>query len=104
MRSALLRLLGSSPRGAPRDACVAGTLLRGPISTVFGYGSLPASRASAGTTIFHKNEAPTYGCGKWSPGTFHCFRIVIYNGWRNSNVSSRKHAAARNEPCAEEVE
>jgi hypothetical protein len=32
------------------------------------------------------------------------FPIVIYNGWRNSNVSSRKHAAARNEPCAEEVE
>src|SRR5262249_23708810 len=49
MRSALLRLLGSSPRGAPRDGksaftrvydalCVAGTPLRGPISTVFGYG------------------------------------------------------------------
>src|SRR5262249_38461787 len=44
MRSALLRLLGSSPRGAPRDACVAGTPLRGPIFTVFGYGSRLSAR------------------------------------------------------------
>ena len=55
MRSALLRLLGSSPRGAPRDGksaftrvydalCVAGTPLRGPISTVFGYGSRLSAR------------------------------------------------------------
>ena len=53
--------LGSSPRGAPRDSksaftrvcdalCVAGTPLRGPITTVFGYGSRLSLR-SAGTTI-----------------------------------------------------
>jgi hypothetical protein len=47
--------LGSSPRGAPRDSksastrvcdalCVAGTPLRGPITTVFGYGSRLSAR------------------------------------------------------------
>src|SRR6516165_7431386 len=36
--------LWSSPRGAPRDACVAGTPLRGPITTVFGYGSRLSAR------------------------------------------------------------
>src|SRR5215813_1295716 len=33
-------------------------------------------------------EEPTCGCGKWPPGPLHCFRIVIYNGWRNPNVSA----------------
>src|SRR5262249_33300671 len=35
-----------------------------------------------------EREQPTCGCGKRSPAPFHCFRIVIYNGWRNSNVST----------------
>src|SRR5215813_14833603 len=37
-------LLGSSPRGAPRDTCVAGTPLRGPIITFSGYGSRLSAR------------------------------------------------------------
>jgi len=37
-------------------------------------------------------EAPTSGCGKQPPAPLHCFRVVIYNGWRNSNVSSRQRA------------
>src|SRR5262249_3320286 len=41
----------------------------------------------------HVAEKPTCGCGKRAPAPFHCFRIVIYNGWRNSNVSSRQRAA-----------
>jgi len=40
----------SSPRGAPRDARVAGTPLRGPMITAGGYGSRLSLR-SAGTTI-----------------------------------------------------
>src|SRR5262249_26200194 len=32
-------------------------------------------------------EGPTCGCRKRSPAPFHSFRIVIYNGWRNSSVS-----------------
>ena len=32
-----------------------------------------------------KNEEPTCGCTKWSPAQIHCFRPVIYNGWRNPN-------------------
>ena len=39
-------------------------------------------------------EEPTCGCGKRSPAPFHCFRIVIYNGWRNSNVSSGRQCSA----------
>jgi hypothetical protein len=39
-------------------------------------------------------EEPTCGCGKRSPAPLHCFRIVIYNERRNSNVSSRKRAVA----------
>jgi len=35
---------------------------------------------------------PTCGCRNRSPAPFHCFRIVIYNGKRNSNVSSRRRA------------
>jgi hypothetical protein len=45
-----------------------------------------------GRRPFIKNEKPTCGCGKRSPAPFACFRIVIYNGWRNSNVSSRQCA------------
>src|SRR5262249_25391193 len=41
----------------------------------------------------HVAEKPTCGCGKRAPAPLHCFRIVIYNGWRNSNVSSRQRAA-----------
>ena len=29
---------------------------------------------------------PTYGCRKQSPAHIHCFRVVIYNGERNSSV------------------
>jgi hypothetical protein len=73
-------LLGSSPRK------------RGPITTVFGYGSrLSArSRASAGTTIFRKNERPTCSCGKRPPVRLACFRPVLYRERCNSNVSSRQ--------------
>jgi len=60
-----------------------------------GPGSPPASRASAGTTIFPKNEAPTCGCKKTSPAALHCFRLVIYNGWRNSNVWSGSRVLRR---------
>src|SRR5262249_51798964 len=38
-------------------------------------------------------EEPTCGCGKRSSTPLHCFRIVIYNGWRNSDVSSRQRTA-----------
>jgi hypothetical protein len=31
----------------------------------------------------------TFRCRKRSPPQFHCFRIVIYNGWRNSRVYRR---------------
>jgi hypothetical protein len=43
----------SSPRGAPRDARVAGTPLRGPMISAGGHGSRlsPACAGSAGTTI-----------------------------------------------------
>src|SRR5690348_8144082 len=37
----------------------------------------------------------TCGCGKRSPAPFPCFRIVIYNGWRNSNVSSGRRVLRR---------
>jgi hypothetical protein len=36
----------------------------------------------------------TCGCGKRSPAPFACFRIVIYNGRRNSNVSSGRLCSA----------
>ena len=35
-------------------------------------------------------EAPTCGCGKRAPAAIHCFRIVIYNERRNSDVSRRQ--------------
>ena len=41
-----------------------------------------------------QDEAPTCGCGKRTPAALHCFRVVIYNEWRNSNVSGRRRAAA----------
>ena len=50
---------------------------------------LLSMRASAGSA------EPTCGCGRRSPAPFHCFGIVIYNGKRNSNVSSRKRALRR---------
>src|SRR3984893_690872 len=58
-----------------------------------GPGSPPASRASAGTTIFHQNEKPTCGCGKRSRAPLPCFRPVIYREWCNSNVSRRQRAS-----------
>jgi hypothetical protein len=42
-----------------------------------------ARRISA--KLSHVGE-PTCGCRKRSPAALRCFRIVIYNGWRNSNV------------------
>src|SRR5262249_1392954 len=36
----------------------------------------------------HVVEGPTCGCGRGSPAAIHCFRIVIYNEQRNSNVSN----------------
>ena len=59
---------------------------------LLGPGSPPASRASAGTTIFHKNEKPTCGCGKRSLVRLACFRPVIYRERRNSNVLRRQRA------------
>src|SRR5262249_54151505 len=58
--------LGSSPRGAPRDACVAGTPWRGPITMVFGYGSRLSTRfAGVGRDddLFIKNEEPPAAVG-----------------------------------------
>ena len=67
-----------------------------PRSLVMGHGSPPASRASAGTTIFHENEEePTCGCGKRSRAPFPCFRPVIYRERRNFNVLSRRRAVRR---------
>src|SRR5262245_40364190 len=57
-----------------------------------GPGSPSLSRGSAGTTTGSLSAEPTCGCRKRSPAPIHCFRIVIYNGWRNSNVSSRQRA------------
>jgi hypothetical protein len=53
----------------------------------------PASRASAGTTIFHKNEKSTCGCRKRSLVRLACFRPVIYRECCNPNVSSRQRVA-----------
>jgi hypothetical protein len=83
-------IAGSSPAMTAR---VSSPRKRGPITTVFGYGSRLSLR-SAGTTIFHTNEEPTCGCGKRSRAAIHCFRIVIYNDLRNSNVSGRQQAQA----------
>src|SRR5262249_36542224 len=47
---------------------------------------------------FWPNEATwknNRGCRKRSPAPLHCFRIVIYNGWRNFNVSSRRGTVSR---------
>jgi hypothetical protein len=60
---------------------------------VMGPGSPPASRASAGTTIFRKNEKSTCGCRKRSPAPIHCFGVVIYNENCNPKVSSRQRVA-----------
>jgi len=43
-------------------------------------------------------ETPICGCAKRSPAQIHCFATVIYNGWRNSNVSSRQ-CAGEFRPC-----
>jgi hypothetical protein len=55
----------------------------------------PGSRcARPGRRSLGQGEAPTCGCGKRTPAALHCFRIVIYNECRNSNVSGRRRAAA----------
>ena len=60
-----------------------------------GPGSPSLSRGSAGTTTGSVLAEPTCGCGKRSSAPIHCFRIVIYNRWRNSNVSGRQRAGGR---------
>src|SRR5215813_3305750 len=56
----------------------------------------PGSRcARPGRRSLGFREEPTCGCGKRSPAPLHCFRIVIYNGWRNFNVSSRRGTVSR---------
>ncbi len=55
----------------------------------------PGSRcARPGRRSLGQGEAPTCGCGKRTPAALHCFRVVIYNEWCNSNVSGRRRAAA----------
>jgi hypothetical protein len=41
-----------------------------------------------GVCVFGRSEAPTCGCTKRSLAQFHCFRIVIYNDFCNSDVSA----------------
>jgi hypothetical protein len=80
---------GSSPRGAPRDARVAGTPLRGPMITGqwLWVPALPSlTRGSAGTTIFDGSEEPTCGCRNVAPTRAPCFRPVLYRELRNSRV------------------
>jgi hypothetical protein len=83
----------SSPRGAPRDARVAGTPLRGPIITAGGYGSRLSPRfreGRPGRRSLGPGEAPTCGCTKSGPRQFPCFGVVIYNDFCNSHVSGRR--------------
>src|ERR1700746_474497 len=55
----------------------------------------PGSRcARPGRRWLGPSEGPTCGCTKWRPAQFHCFRIVIYNGFCNRNVSSVSAAFA----------
>jgi hypothetical protein len=79
------RTQGPSPRGAPRDARVAGTPLRGPHDhrPVF---MGPGSRyAPPGRHV----DRSTYGCRKRRPAKVLCFAPVLYRESCNSNVSSR---------------
>ena len=71
--------LGSSPRK------------RGPMITAGGYGSRLSLR-SAGTTIVWSARRPTCGCTKRPLRHFHCFRIVIYNDFCNSDVLAASRA------------
>jgi hypothetical protein len=47
-----------------------------------------AKRSQAGGCVLGPSEAPTCGCTKRPPASFHCFRIVIYNDFCNSHVSA----------------
>jgi hypothetical protein len=60
--------------------------------------------ALAGRRPFGSREAPTCGCTKRSQGQCHCFRIVIYNDFCNSDVSAASRAqdfckATRSQTC-----
>ena len=64
----------------------------------------PGSRARPGRRSFGLREAPTCGCTKSPQGQFHCFRIVIYNDFYNSDVSAASRAqdfckATRSQTC-----
>jgi hypothetical protein len=81
----------SSPRGAPRDARVAGTPLRGPRTTgrcSWVPALRPLARASAGTTIGWRG-GPTCSCSKRARAHLPCFRPVLYRDKCNFNVSRR---------------
>ena len=75
----------SSPRGAPRDARVAGTPLRGPMITAGGYGSRLSLR-SAGTTIAWSARRINLRLCEMAAGAISLFPIDINNGNCNSNV------------------
>jgi hypothetical protein len=73
---------GSSPRK------------RGPMITAGGYGSRLSLR-SAGTTIFTGTMNQPAAVGNDRRVRSHCFRVVIYNERRNSNVSSGRRGPPR---------
>jgi hypothetical protein len=77
---------GSPPRGAPRDARVAGTPLRGPMITAGGYGSRLSLR-SAGTTMAWPERRTNRRLYERTAGAISLFPIVIYNDLCNSHVS-----------------
>ena len=57
--------------------------------------SMRASIVGGGLAKRRHVGEPTCGCGKRSRAPLHCFRIVIYNEWRNFNVRSYKRAVRR---------
>ena len=88
---------GSSPRGAPRDARVAGTPLRGPhksLPVVMGPGSrhsasktrVDALKGSAGATMAWAERRTNLRLWEMAADAIPLFRIVINNGEFNSSV------------------
>src|SRR5262245_62993601 len=49
-------------------------------------------------------EESTCSCGNRSAARCHCFRVVIYNGWRNSNVSRAIARPRRSEEHTSELQ
>src|SRR5262249_62079153 len=53
-----------------------------------GGGAFWPNEAKRGVCLFGSSERPTSGCAKSAPTPFHCLRIVIYNDFCNSHVST----------------